>query len=322
MTTTRVITIICWAVSALVLIGLLIWFLTGTVFGTWGSNWFSGINIGNIENLSGSFSSQSTYKADPSNIHTIDINWVAGEVTVIPHDGDEILVTESAQRDLRENERFRTSTDGGTLTVRFRERGSTPRNMPRKNLEVLVPHSLSEDLTRLNINTTSGSVKTDNFNATTVKISSVSASVNISGFVSQGIDINTTSGAVTASSIRAGRLDISSVSGAANISDSLVTTLDVSTTSGRTNATGEFDRVDVSTVSGSTTIRSTSAPSRLSVSSVSGATDIYIPDTGVITVSHSAVSGRFSSEVPVTMQSGAAYSFSSVSGNTSIHILR
>ena len=319
--TTGVIKIIFWVVSALVLIGLVIWFLTGTVFGAWSGNWFSGINIGGFESLTEPFSSQSVKTADPSNIHSLNINWVAGEITVIPHDGDEIIVTEYAQRQLRDAERFRISTDGGTLTIRFRENNNRIRNMPRKNLEVLVPRELSDDLNRLVINTTSGKVNVENFEASSLNISAVSAAVGVTNIVSQNIDINTTSGAVTASSARAGKLEISSVSGAANVFDSNVTTLNISTTSGRTNVSGEFDRVDVSTVSGSTTIRSTTTPSRMSVSSVSGATDVYIPNTGEITVSHSAVSGKFTSAVPVIMQSNAAYSFSSVSGNTNIHLI-
>jgi len=321
MSTIKIVTVICWIVSALVLAGLVIWFLTGAVFGSWGSNWFSGISIRGFENLTGPFTSQNVQRVDPANISSLNINWVAGEVTVIPHDGDEIILTEFAQRTLSDYERFRVNTDGGSLTVRFRERGNVINNMPSKNLEILVPRELSEDLSRLALNTTSGSVKIEGFEAITVNISTVSARVDIMNIVSQHIDINTTSGAITAASIRAGVLDTSTVSGSTELSDSLVTTLNISTTSGRINAAGELDRVDVNTVSGSTTIRSLIVPGRINISSISGGTTVYIPHPGEISVSHTAVSGRFSSEVPVLMQSNASYSFSSVSGNTSIHVI-
>ena len=325
MSTTKVITIICWIVSALVLIGLAIWFLTGTIFGSWGGNWggnwFSGINMSSFESLSGPFNSQGTQTIDTANLHSLNINWVAGEITIVPHDGNEIHVTEFAQRDLRDNETLRVSIDGGTLTIRFRERSAIAGNMPRKNLEVLVPRELSESLTMLSVNTTSGGVSVTDFEALTVNISSISADVEISGVVSQSIDISAISGAITATSIRAGRLDTDSVSGAVNISEALATTLYVNTISGRANTRGAFDNVDVSTVSGGAIIRSSTAPNRMNVSTVSGAIEVHIPNTGEITVSHSAVSGRFSSEIPVIMQSGGAYSFSSVSGNTSIFVL-
>jgi len=325
MSTTKIITIICWIVSALVLIGLVIWFLTGSILGSWGGNWsgirFPGINVNSFENLSGPFNSQGTQTVDMTNLHSLNINWVSGEITIVPHDGNEIHVTEFAQRSLRDNETLRMNTDGGTLTIRFRERDNNVGNMPRKNLEVLVPRELSENLTRLSVNTISGGISVKDFEASTVNLSSVSAEVEITGIVSQSIDINTTSGAITASSIRAGRLDTDSVSGATNISEALVTTLKVNTISGRASTTGEFDDVDVSTVSGGAMIRSSAVPGKMSVSTVSGAIDVHIPNTGEITVSHSAVSGRFSSEIPVIMQNGGAYKFSSVSGNTNIYVL-
>jgi len=194
--------------------------------------------------------------------------------------------------------------------------------MPRKNLEVLVPRALSENLTRLDISTTSGNVRADNFEAATLNINSVSANIEINNIVSQITDITTTSGNTTARGIRTGTLDINSVSGDMTISEAVVTVLDTGTTSGRLNATGEFDRIDTNSVSGDKTIRSSVVPSAIDSGTVSGDISIYIPETGEITVSHSAVSGRFSSEVSVRMQSNAAYSFSSVSGNTSINTLR
>jgi len=324
MNTTRVITMICWIVSALVLIGLLIWFLTGSIFGIGGGsmfNWFRGINIGGFENLTGPFISQGTQTSDASNIHSLDISWVSGEITVIPHDGNDIQVTEYTQRDLKDNERMHINESGGTLTIRFRERSNISVNMPRKNLEVLVPHSLSDDMTKLKISTTSGNINVENFKTATADISSVSASIDTANLTSKSIDISTTSGAISVSSVRADETKISSVSGAISLTDAFVITLDTNTTSGRTNVTGEFDKVDVSTVSGGTTVKSAIIPSRINVSSVSGGTDVYIPNTGEITVSHSAVSGKFSSDIPVKIQSGAAYNFSSVSGSTNIYVL-
>jgi len=326
MSTTKILTILCWIVSALALIVLAVWFLTSSIFGGWlgslSDNFSFGINFGNIQGLTGPFDNRYSEAVDTANLHSIRIDWVAGEITVIPHDGSDIQITESAQRGLRDSERMRISTDGGTLSVRFRERSGVGRSMPRKNLEVLVPRELSEDMRNLSINTTSGSIYTHDFNVTSFNISTVSASAEVSGIVSNIIDISTTSGAITATSVRAGRLNASSVSGAVNLSEAYVATIDVSTTSGRTTAQGEFERVNVSTVSGRTTIRSAIVPEAMDISSVSGSMDIYIPNHGEIAVSHSAISGRFSSAIPVIMHGRtAAYSFSSVSGNTNIHVL-
>ena len=325
MSTTKILTIVFWVISALVLVGLAIWFLTGSIFGGWINGFGGSFNMGgtgfSIQNLTGPFDNRYSETVSTTDLHSIRINWVAGEVTVVPHDGNDIQITESAQRTHDNNEQMFISTDGGSLIIRFREQSIGILNMPRKNLEVLVPRGLSEDLRNITVGTTSGSISTHDFNTTTLNLNSVSATVDISGIVSNVIDISTTSGALTATSIRAGRLDVSSVSGSVDISEAYVTAIDVSTTSGRTVAEGEFEKLDISTISGNTTIRSRVVPETMNISSVSGAMDIYIPNNGEITVNHSAVSGRFSSAVPVIMQNRAAYSFSSVSGNTNIHVL-
>ena len=328
MSTTKIVTIICWSVSALVLIGLLVWFLIGSVFGGWGflTNSDSGFNIfgmsfGGFESLTGPFEIQNVQNESTTDIDSININWVAGDIVVIPHSGNDIQITESAQRRLNDNERMTVTSNGGTLRIEFRERGSFRGNMPRKNIEVLVPFDLSENLTSLKINTTSGKVGVSSIEATTLDISSVSAAIHISEIVSGNIDLSTTSGTIRGDTIRAGRLDGSSVSGSINVFDANVTTLDISTTSGGVTVSGEFDKINTSTVSGGVDIRSNTLPSKIDSSTVSGGVAVYLPNDGEIAVSHSAVSGRFSSDIPVIMQSGAAYNFSSVSGSTNIFAL-
>jgi len=321
----KIITVICWIVTALVLAGLVIWFLTGSVFGGWSGNWSNnmpfGINIGGFENLTGPYTTQGNETISTSGLNTIKVNWVAGDITVIPHDGNDVQIEEFAQRELRDNERMRVTINGATLNIEFRGRGNFRGNMPRKNLEVLVPRALSENLINLTVNSTSGSIKVDDFKADTVKLTSVSATIKASGINSNNTDFNTTSGSITATGVRADKIDTSSVSGTTSLTDAFAATLNNSTTSGSINVSGEFDKVEISTVSGSTVIKSAILPSKVNVSSVSGSTSLYVPDTGEISVSHSAVSGRFSSDVPVTMQSGAAYSFSAVSGSTNIYVL-
>jgi len=306
----KIVTMICWIITAVVLTGIALWFFTGDIFGDWSF----------IENLTGPFETDGTYSVIADGIDSININWVSGEVTVIPHDGDDIKIIEYAQRKLSDNEKLRYTVSGSTLEIRFRDRGFSGR-MPRKRLEVFVPRELSENMTLLSVNSTSGSIRVEDFETASLNLSSVSGAISISGIVSPRIDLGTTSGAVNAASVRAGRLDAGTVSGAIAITDSLISSVNLSTTSGSSSASGDFDKVDVSTVSGGTTIRSSTVPSRLGVSSVSGGASVYIPNQGAITVSHSAVSGRFSSEVPVTMQSGAAFNFSSVSGSTNIYAL-
>jgi len=326
MSTTRIFTIACWIISALVLTGLLIWFLTGSVFGIGGAgmtNWLRniGINITGSENLSGPYESQGTQSLDPANINTLNISWVSGEITVTPHDGNDIRITEYAQRELSDNEKMRVNTAGGTLTVSFRESGTFRGNMPRKNLEVLVPRSLSEDMTKFTVSTTSGTMIIEDFKASSISFNSVSATITASNLTSETLNISTTSGTINLDNINTNKLDKTGVSGSFNATETIASVIDINTTSGRTNASGEFNTVEVSSVSGNTTIDSKTVPAKVNMSSVSGRIDLNIPNTESITVHHSAVSGKFSSEIPVTIQSNADYRFSSVSGNTNINLI-
>ena len=87
------------------------------------------------------------------------------------------------------------------------------------------------------------------------------------------------------------------------------------------NASGAFERVKLNSLSGSISISSGSVPSSLKANTTSGSITIAIPDEGGVTVSHSSMSGRFSSDIPVVMQNrDAQFELSSLSGNVRIGI--
>jgi hypothetical protein len=280
MSTTRVVTIVCWIVSALVLIGLVIWFITGSIFGValgrWGNNMNFMINIGgSIERLTGPFQSRGTQAAAATGIERININWTAGEVMVIPHDGNEIIITEFAQRELEDFERLSISTDGRALTIRYTERTNI-RRMPQKRLEVLVPHALSENMRMLSIDTVSSGVNVTDINASKLDCETVSGSIELSGVFAN--------------------VSIDSVSGRVNLVNSAQNAVvDAETISGRVDVSGYFDRVEANTVSGSVSISSAQIPSSLRVDSISGGITIALPSDATISVNHSSVSGRLSS---------------------------
>lgn len=300
--------IICSSITALALIGLAIWFITGSIFGIGGFGMqriglFNINRSGVLEGLTGPFELVGTENISPSGINSIDIDWVAGEVTVRQHDGAQIVVTEYAQRELRDNERFRVRTDGDTLEIDFYERGLRLRNVPPKRLQVLVPRELSEGMRELEIDSVSGAITVEGINAERFDVESISGEINANGAF-QRVDLNSVSGAINfVSTAESTRIDSESISGTINI-------------------TGAFDRVDVDTVSGSVTISSTIVPSSVDISSVSGGITIYLPDTDAISVNHSSVSGRLSSDIPHTTGGrDAQIQVSTVSGSTSIRVL-
>ena len=303
MNAVRIATIACWIISALVLAGLVIWFLTGSLFGVLTDgmgNWSIGFGI---ENLSGSFETDSTYNVNTEGIDSIKINWVAGEVTVRPHDGDDIQIIESAQRTLRDNEKLNYSISGNTLEIRFRERGLRSVRIPSKRLEVLVPHFLSESVDTLAIDSVSGDINVQDINASRLDLDSTSGNITIAG-VYDSAKLNTISGRITLiPGTRAGILDIVTVSG-------------------RVEVSGTFEKVSTNTVSGNVSFTSRQVPSSLKADSVSGNINITLPDDATLSVSHSSVSGKMSSDLPMTMEGkGAQFIISTVSGRTRIEAL-
>ena len=307
MTTIKIITIACWIITALALVGLVVWFLTGSLFGGWGGRWSDILhfrfNTGGWEALTGPYEVVGTYKTDAAGIDSIKIDWVAGDVTLAPHDGNDIQITELAQRTLNDNEKCRIGTSGGVLTVSFTEHSIGSVNIPPKRLEVLVPRGLSEDLDNLTVNSVSGRINVDDVSAETLRINTTSGSIDASGSFNT-IKLDSISGKIT-------------FNNSADGSD-----VDVNTTSGSFDITGAFKMVNADTVSGKVEITSTAVPSLLDVNTISGNVTITLPDDAPVSVHHSSVSGKLTSDIPVTMGGkDADVQISTVSGNTRIQAL-
>ena len=360
----KIITVICWLVVAAVLLGFAGWFLTGTVFGTRTDRWYNnisfGVGVNHLETLTGPYEMVGTHRFEVSDISSINVDWIAGNITVKPHDGSQITVTEFAQRELRENEKFQTSVSAGTLTVRFRERGNTG-PMPQKKLEILIPLELSGNLSRLSVDSVSGSISVENIEAAYLSVDSISGAVDFSNSTARSLKVNTTSGAITVKTVQSDNMEFDSISGAIRVSDSFARVIDCDSTSGRIDVyggygkaklnslsgkitldnseqssvvdadstsgtlelSGSFETVNANTLSGSISIKSTMIPSSLKVDSTSGSVTIAVPNEGSITVYHSSTSGRFSSDIPVSMQNrrGAQFEISTLSGRTTITAL-
>lgn len=322
MTKAKLVTIICSAISALALIGLVIWMIVAqpTVFGF---N-IGGVNIGgiNIENLGGTFYPRSTENINAAGIDYINVDWVAGEVRVVPHDRNYISIVESAQRELDNNEQMSVRVSASGVTVSFIE-GRRIGRMPPKNLEILVPFELSEQLDRLGVEAISAAILVSDLTANTAAFSSISGRLELDNMNAQSLSANSTSGRVEISSTSAGRLNVSSVSGSLTLRDVVTDVLSSNTVSGSSAFSGSLSSAEFESVSGAVTVTSDVVPLSFDVSTVSGAVNLTIPNEGSISISHTAVSGRLHSEIPMTTARGnAQFIFSSVSGNVNIHELR
>jgi len=306
MKTMKIVTIVCWIISALVLIGLILWFLTGSIFGAWTGgwgNWTFGNRIGGWENLTGPFETDGVYNVATAGVDSLKIDWVAGEVTVKSHEGNDIQITELAQRTLRDNEKLKYGVAGNTLEIKFRESGIGSASMPQKRLEVLVPYELSQNLQ-------------------TISVDSVSGGIIITDMVASSLNSSTTSGNINATG-NYNYTDLNSVSGSITLNNqALGSTADIDTISGSMDLQGAFGKVLANTVSGGISVISTQVPSSFKADSISGSIDITLPGDAGIAVNHTSVSGRLQSDLPITTGGkGAQFEISTVSGTTTIKAL-
>ncbi|MCL2353056.1 MAG: DUF4097 domain-containing protein [Defluviitaleaceae bacterium] len=348
MSRTKLITIICWSVSALALLGLIIWVLVGNMF-----TFSFGFNTG-------PFTPATTQSVNTQNIHTIDIDWTAGAIYVRRHQGNEIIVTELTQRELRDREEMYVSTSGGVLSIRYTQRGgiNIGINNLSKRLEVLVPYSMAGDFQGFRINNTSGrviisdigadnfSIRTNsgrielhNITATTFSATTTSGRVEVFNIYAEDISTRTNSGRIEMRDIisnqlsattTSGRIELFTVeaedinlrtnSGMIRASDTDAGSITTQTSSGRHELFGSFGYVNARSNSGRLEIVSDIVPSHITARATSGRIDVTVPNQEPIAVQYSTSSGRFSSEIPTIAHSGAnaQFNLSTSSGRISI----
>ena len=322
--TVRTVTIVCSIVTVVAICALAAWFIFSPVVG-WAGNWgivqIGPFGIGGIGG--GRMEARMTYSVPADNINSLYIDWTAGAVYILPHDGNDIQFTEFSNRPLRNDEYLHFRTDGGRLTIDFIQ-GRVPRNMQSKQLEVLIPRALSADFQSVDVNTVSGridinAVSADRFNATTV-----SGRIELSGVTAQTLNASTTSGRISTARINAHDVSLRTISGRIETSNTQAHNISANSTSGRLELSGDFVSVSARAASGRIEIRSETVPDRITANTAAGRITVTVPDTGVpISVNHSTGAGRFSSQLPmITGVADAQFQLSTASGRIEILALR
>jgi len=294
MNTTKIVTILCWLVSAAVIIGFVVWAIinaTSGIFGGW--HWNTNVNMEYLD----------THTRTIDGISSLEIDWVSGPVIITLHDGDEIIIVEYAQPRIRDNEHVHIVTSGRTLRLEF-VRGRARNNTPSKRIEVQIPSAMALE---------------------SVDIRTISGNINASGIDVPDITLRTTSGNIQVRDMEVSTAELRTVSGNIDTNRVEAETITTNTTSGRHELRGTFGRVESRSVSGRIEITSQIVPDRIEARATSGRITVTVPNDGeTIHVQHSTTSGRFESEIPtVTGGSGRAqFELRTVSGRIEINTLR
>ena len=196
-------------------------------------------------------------------ITALDIDWVAGDVKIMVTDGEEIVVTEHADRGIPAEYALLLEADN-TLRIRY-SNDAWGIDMPEKDLTVLLPRTVAENLTA-------------------VDLSGVSANFAVGKLtVRDAFSFDTTSGKLEMQSMNAPQAKA-----------------DVSSVSGKVELDGSFREVKAGSTSGEIDLMLRNAPAAVEVSTVSGEVDVELPAGTGFTLDYSTVSGELEYDFPLT----------------------
>ena len=203
-------------------------------------------------------------------ITALSIDWVAGDVKIMVTDGEEIVVTEHVDRGIPEEYALCVETDN-TLRIRY-SNDVWGIDMPEKDLTVLLPRTVAENLTA-------------------VDLSGVSANFAVGKLtVRDAFSFDTTSGKLEMQSMNAPQAKA-----------------DVSSVSGKVELDGSFREVKAGSTSGEIDLMLRNAPAAVEVSTVSGEVDVELPAGTGFTLDYSTVSGELECDFPLTKSVDGKY---------------
>ena len=203
-------------------------------------------------------------------ITALDIDWVAGDVKIMVTDGEEIVVTEHVDRGIPAEYALLLEADN-TLRIRY-SNDVWGIDMPEKDLTVLLPRTVAENLTAVDLSGVSADFAVDKLT------------------VRESFSFDTTSGKL--------KTEVLTATGAK---------ADVNSVSGDIELDGSFREVKASSTSGEIDLKLRNGPAAVEVSTVSGEVDVELPAGTGFTLDYSTVSGELEYDFPLTKSKDGKY---------------
>lgn len=274
------------AIIRIVLFSLVILILLAVLVGGIGAgmHWFNGVPFFS-RNFGGSLSGgtvSSSGSVNADEVTHLEIEWVAGSITIQPGETDTISFAETEVSDEKYQMIWKQS--GDKLIIEYCAASA-------KNIFGGVTFNIGSDLTKDLVIT----VPAD-WVCSSLNIDAASAQVNIQNMTLHEVEFDGASAICVFDQCQ-------------------VRELSVDTASGDVRFTGTLDILDFDAMSASFIATFDSTPSSLKVDTMSGDLDLTLPENSGFSVKLDAMSGDFSSDFPTTM-SGGSY----VCGDGSCHI--
>lgn len=125
-------------------------------------------------------------------VNRLDVNWISGQVNIEQHSGDEIILSETASRSMKQNEKLHWLVENGTLYVKYVRSGKINLSRLDKDLTILLPEHLQ--LSDVLISCVSANVQAELPEAESVTINSVSGEAEAALQKTENVQIDTVSG--------------------------------------------------------------------------------------------------------------------------------
>ncbi|MBO4681426.1 MAG: DUF4097 family beta strand repeat protein [Clostridiales bacterium] len=268
----------------------------------------------------------------------INLDYIAGDVTIKANDSDKVSVKETANISLKDPQKVHTWVNDGTLYVRFCQ--STKKinfTNVKKSLELTLP--ASQDLDDVIIEMSSGDLVFDGLTTDGFKVKSSSGDVraDLSG---NNIDIKSSSGKIyftqkgdsEAINLKAssGTIDIkqsgtcksmtvNSSSGSVTGDVDKISKMDVHVSSGKINITANnIEELTSKASSGHCNYEFQTAPKTSDINVSSGGITVSMPEDSDVKVEVRISSGKFNSEIPFT-KDGKTYTAGNGTNTMKLH---
>ena len=234
----------------------------------------------------------------------LKIEWWNGPVEIRPWEGDTIRVAEYSPRPLEDSERMGIREKNGKLHIQWNENGIRFGSWRlKKHLVVELPTDAV--LEEIRAENTSGSLYLAGISLGKGNLETTSGMVYCHGLRAEKMRVETTSGEVQMEGASVGELRVETISGEQRILEFATQYFKGETVSGPLTAIGNGEELKLSTVSGPLTVQVGQHPRKVKLETVSGPVEAVLPEGEPgFTVEYSSLSGRFSSQFPLTGKLG------------------
>ena len=238
-------------------------------------------------------------------IHTLEIDWPSGAVTVSANSGNTVSIKETTNAQLSDAQKVHSWVDGDILHVQFCKSGTNYQKTEPKTVEITVPESVQLESLRVGVASAdvdcSGlSAKNANLDASSGHLYFIGKADAFSGSASSG-EIHFTG--------ESGEIQTTTSSGKIEISQNGQTGLiKASASAGDIRIEGEqIDQIKASTSSGKKDIKLQAVPKDMNLSSSSGDVLLSLPEKADFTATISTASGAVNFDLPLSKTEGDTY---------------